>query len=360
MSDPLLAGLRVLDLSLWQPGHTATQLLADLGAEVIKIEPPGGDRMRPLRDRFVNFNGRKQSVVVDLKSDRDRDRFLALVAGAEVVVENYRPGVAERLGVGFPQLHAVNPAIVVCSISGFGQTGPLADHTGHDANYQAYAGAMTRPADGGAPVPAGLLVGDQGSGLAAAFAILAAVLCARRTGEGEHIDVSMADLLAAWVAPMGAVDPAREPDPPGGHGGAPAMGTFATADGWVVLGVFSEDHFWDALCDGLDLPDHVGLTMAERGARSADLRAGIEAALAARRTDELLDILTPRSVPIAPVLGRAEMLEHPHFRARGTITTGPDGLRSVGHPVRYRVHPALPPGPPPDIGDSIGHPAPAT
>ena len=198
----LLEGLRVVDLSLWQPGHTATQLLADLGADVLKIEPPGGDRMRPLVDRFYNYNGHKRSVVLDLKTDADRERLLGLVAEAEVVVENYRPGVADRLGVGFDDLSAVNPSVVMCSISGFGQSGPLSSVTGHDHNFQAYAGAFTFP-DGGPPAPAGLLVGDQGGGLAAAFAILAAVLSARRDGVGDHIDVSITDLLAAWVAPDG-------------------------------------------------------------------------------------------------------------------------------------------------------------
>jgi crotonobetainyl-CoA:carnitine CoA-transferase CaiB-like acyl-CoA transferase len=349
----LLEGLRVLDLSLWQPGHTATQLLADLGADVVKVEPPGGDRMRPLVDRFVNFNGRKRSVVLDLKTDGDRGAFLDLVRGAEVVVENSRPGVIDRLGIGYAPLRAANPAVVLCSISGFGQTGPLASATGHDANYQAYAGAFTMATDA-APIPSALLVGDQGSGLAAAFAILAAVLCARRTGEGEHIDVSMGDLLASWVAPAGAVDPARER----GHGAprpagpAPAMGTFRTRDDqWVVLGVFSEDRFWDDLCRALGLDHAVGMGMAERSKRGIELRGELAIAIATWDRAPLVVALSARSVPVAPVLTRAQMLEHPHFHERGTITTAPDGLRAVGHPIRYAVHPALPPGAPPGLDE---------
>ncbi|HVW43036.1 MAG TPA: CaiB/BaiF CoA-transferase family protein [Amycolatopsis sp.] len=346
----LLAGLRVLDLSLWQPGHYATQLLADLGAEIVKVEPPGGDRMRPVADRFVNFNGHKKSVVLNLKDDRDRATLLGMVGDFEVVVENYRPGVAARLGVGFDDLRAVHPAVVLCSISGFGQSGPLAGSTGHDANYQAYAGAMTTD-DGRPPAPAGLLVGDQGSGLAAAFAILAAVLCARRTGEGEHIDVSMADLLATWVAPLGPVDP-RRPGMAAGRQGAPGMGTFRTADGrWIVLGVYSEDHFWYALCATLGLGRHVGLTMDARTADAPALRADIAAAVAAGMRKDLVAALERRGVPVAPVLTRAEMLEHPHFRERGVLTTGPDGYRTIGHPIRYAVHPALPPGPAPGLPD---------
>ncbi|MCU1346714.1 MAG: acyl-CoA hydratase, partial [Acidimicrobiia bacterium] len=202
----MLEDLKVLDLSLWQPGHYATQLLADLGADVLKIEPPGGDRMRVLPDRFVNFNGHKRSLVLDLKDDDDRNRLYELVANAEVVVEGYRPGVADRLGVSYEHLAAVNPAIVYCSISGFGQEGPLAADTGHDWNYQAYAGALLPGGVGTSAVIPGVLVGDQGSGLAAAFGIVSAVLCARRTGEGERIDVSITDLLATRAAPMGLVD----------------------------------------------------------------------------------------------------------------------------------------------------------
>jgi crotonobetainyl-CoA:carnitine CoA-transferase CaiB-like acyl-CoA transferase len=348
----LLDGLRVLDLSLWQPGHAATQLLADLGADVIKVEPPGGDRMRPLVDRFINFNGHKRSAVLDLKRQGDRAAFLSIVCQAEVVVENYRPGVSDRLGVGFEALRAANPSIILCSISGFGQEGPLADWVGHEHNFQAVAGAFTQP-PGAEPIPASILVGDQGSGLAGAFAILAAVLCARRTGQPEHIDVSIADLLAAWVAPMGAVDPRREQsrDIQGGRR-APAMGPFQTADGkWVVLGVFSENHFWDALCDALDMRDAVGLSMAQRTADSTELRERVAVAVRAYDRDTLIMTLAARSVPVAPVLSRAEMLQHQHFRHRGLFVSGPDGFLAVTHPIRYRVHPALPPGPAPNLDE---------
>jgi crotonobetainyl-CoA:carnitine CoA-transferase CaiB-like acyl-CoA transferase len=346
----LLAGLPVLDLSLWQPGHTATQLLADLGADVLKIEPPGGDRMRPQADRFINFNGRKRSLVLNLKDSEERQRFLDLVGSFEVVVENYRPGVADRLGVGYDALRAVNPSVVLCSISGFGQTGPLAPSTGHDPNFQAYAGTFTIP-EHGEPVRPAVLIGDQGGGLAAAFAILAAVLCARRTGEGEHIDVSIADLLATWVAPHGPVDERREPEA-ARSGALPAMGSFRTADGgWVVLGVYSEDRLWDVLCEELGLDSYVGLTMAERASRAGELHDTLAAALSLMSRDEAVERLGARAVPAAPVLSRREMLEHPHFRERGVITTGPDGLRSVGHPIRYAVHPALPPGRPPELDE---------
>lgn len=345
----LLDGLRVVDLSLWQPGHTATQLLADLGADVLKVEPPGGDRMRPLADRFSNYNGRKRSMVLDLKVDEERQRLLRIVSESDVLVENYRPGVANRLGVGFNDLRVENPAIVMCSITGFGQTGPLSDVPGHDHNYQAYAGAFTFPSDG-PPVASGLLVGDQGGGMAAAFAILAAVLCARRTGVGEHIDVSITDLLASWVAPMGPIDPPRSPMPEADA--LPGMGVFRTRDHrYVELGIFSEDHLWDQLCEAIGLTDHMGLDMAGRAAHAAELRTSVARRLAAWERDDLVAMLTHASVPVAPILTREEMLEHPHLRHRGVIDEGPDGLRVVAHPIRYAVHPALRPGRPPRLDE---------
>ncbi|MGE0881586.1 MAG: CaiB/BaiF CoA transferase family protein [Acidimicrobiia bacterium] len=352
MADGLLSGLRVIDASLWQPGHTATQLLADLGADVLKVEPPGGDRMRRMPDRFTNYNGRKRSIVLDLKQPEGRSHFLELSRDVDVIVENGRPGAVDRLGVGFDAVRLVNPAIVYCSISGYGQTGPLAGATGHEANYQAIAGAMTFAADGsGPPRPAGMLVGDQGTGMAAAFGILAGVLRARATGEGEHVDISIADLMACWVAPLGLIDERREPVGARASHRSPAMGTFRTADDrWVVLGVFTEDHFWDALCDALDLSDMVGLAFAERSADGTDYGDRIAGAVGARPQAEVLALLGALAVPVSPVLTRAEMLEHPHFRERGTITTGPDGYRSVGHPIRYRIHPALAPGVPPELG----------
>src|SRR5690606_15239374 len=152
-------------------------------------------------------------LVLDLKAPADRDRLLELAAQAEVVVEGFRPGVAERLGAGYERLSGANPSLVYCSISGFGQSGPLASQGGHEFNYQAYAGAFTFPTDGRAPAPAGALVADQGGGMSAAFAILAAVLCARRTGQGERIDLSLTDVLLSWAAPTGPIAE-LEPAPP--------------------------------------------------------------------------------------------------------------------------------------------------
>src|SRR5438093_11930092 len=146
----LLAGLRVLDLSIWRPGPYATQLLAEIGADVLKVQPPGGDPMRAYPDLFASLNANKRSLVLDLKDDVGRSRALELAADADVVMEGFRPGVAERLGVGDEDVRAVNPAVIYCSISGMGQDGPLALSPGHDLNYQAWAGVLAP--DGRPPV----------------------------------------------------------------------------------------------------------------------------------------------------------------------------------------------------------------
>jgi len=345
----LLAGLKVLDLSLWQPGHTATQLLADLGADVLKVEPPGGDPERIMPDRVASFYTHKRSLVLDLKTEAGKARLHELARDADVVVEGYRPGVAARLGADYDTLRRLNPAVVYCSITGFGQTGPLALAPGHEHNYQAWAGAFVQPEGGGHPVAARPLVGDQGSGMAAAFAILAAVLCARRTGEGEHIDVSMTDLIFSWVAIGGPVDPALAGATPPPQ---PAIGEFRTADGlWVELGIFTENHFWDQLCRELDLPGFVGLDLAARGARCEELHRQVVQRIGAMTRDDLMARLGPAGVPISPVLTREEAMAHPHFRERGTMTTGPDGGPRLGHPIRYRNHPARAPGRPPAVGE---------
>ncbi|CAB4362458.1 unannotated protein [freshwater metagenome] len=343
----LLDGLKVIDLSLWQPGHVATQLLADLGADVLKAEPPGGDRMRPQGDRYLNWNGHKRSAVFDLKNPDDRARLLSHVAEAEVVVEGFRPGVADRLGVGFDALRAANPSIVLCSLTGFGQFGPLSNVAGHDYNYQAYAGAFTFR-EGEQPAHAGMLVGDMGSGMAAAFAILAAVLCARRTGEGEHIDLAITDLLAAWVLPTGPIDGRDGTTAAAEH--LPGLGCYRTRDDkWVELGVYSEDVLWGLMCTGLGLEHIAALDMSARAAQAVHLCAELTAAIGSRDRADLIAVMLPLGVPMAPILTRDEMLAHPHFWERGVLQHDDSGRLRAGHPIRYGEHPALAPGDAPTL-----------
>jgi crotonobetainyl-CoA:carnitine CoA-transferase CaiB-like acyl-CoA transferase len=331
----LLTGLRVLDFSLWRPGPYATQLLAELGAEVLKVEPPGGDPMRAFPALFASLHANKKSVVLDLKDPADRARALELCAQADVVVEGYRPGVAARLGIDAATVRAAHPGVVYCSVSGFGQDGPLAGAAGHDVNYQALAGTLA-PA-GGPPADPPLPLADLAAGLTAAFAICAATLRQRATGEGETIDLAMADVLATWTGAAST----RPAAATAASDAVPGYGVYATADGGhLALGVVSEDHFWRALCGELALPDAAGLTFAERLGDGAALDRAVAAAVAARPLAELVNALTAAGVPASPVLDRTGMLALPHFRARGVVTADPWADPASGYPVRFASRPA--------------------
>jgi crotonobetainyl-CoA:carnitine CoA-transferase CaiB-like acyl-CoA transferase len=339
-----LDGVRVLDFGIWRPVPYATRLLADLGADVIKVEPPGGDPMRAFPRLFAALTGRKRSVVCDLRTVEGRERALDLAAGADVVTEGFRPGVAERLGIGYEAVRARNPAVVYCSISGYGQWGPLADLPGHDVDYQAFAGALA-PQGEDPPLRPALPVADLAAGLVAAFAICAALLGARARDTGERIDIAMADVVATWVGPPDATVTGEGTPGPDGVGG---YGTFRAADGrWLALGVIAEDHLWAAVCRALGLADLAQATFPERIRDARLLNDALASRIARLGRDDAVATLAGAGAPVAPVLTAGQMAAHEHFRARGAIVAGPDGIDLPGHPARFEHHPPAPPGPPP-------------
>ncbi len=261
-----LRGVRVLDLGIWRPVPYATQLLAELGADVTKVEPPGGDPMRVFGPLHDTLNGAKRAVELDLKTDGGRARLVGMMRDADVVIEGFRPGVAARLGAGFEDALAANPRVIYCSISGFGQDGPLAAAPGHDLNYQAWSGVLAARAP--EVHTSGIPVGDLAGGAFAAMAICAALARRGLVGverfEGERIDVSMADALVTWAGPDAGGE-LTEGESPGEN--FPGYGTFACRDGWVALGVVTEDPFWRALCAVLGLDDVADLDVVRRVAR---------------------------------------------------------------------------------------------
>jgi crotonobetainyl-CoA:carnitine CoA-transferase CaiB-like acyl-CoA transferase len=240
--------------------------------------------------------------------------------------------VAARLGVGYDDVRALNPSVVYCSVSGYGQTGPLADVPGHDLNYQARTGflAARSPEIHRSGVP----VGDLAGGAYAAMAICAAVAGRARTGQGCHIDVSMADVLLSWAAPEIGGDLASSDDPGAGF---PAYGTFACLDGHITLGVVSEQPFWEALCDSLHLPALRELSARQRAERGTELRGQLAHALATRGRDELVDALTEAGVPVAPVLTAAAAARSTAFIARGVTSVDDDGRVTLHHPVQFTI-----------------------
>ena len=348
----LLEGIRVLDLSIWRPGPYATQLLVEMGADVVKVEPPGGDPMRVFPTLFAVLNAGKRAVAVDLKDASGRDAVLARAASADVVIEGFRPGVVERLGVGEDAVRTRNPSVVYCSVSGYGQDGPLRLLPGHDLNYQAWAGVVEpRPGDD-TPVVGRPPVADLAGGSYAALAICGALVRRERRGEGDRIDVSMTDILATWT---GALPPLTMAD---GRslGELPGYGTFATADGgWIALGVLSEDGAWADLVHALGLDDAASLGFAERLALGRQLNERIVKAIGGSPRDEVVAALVDAGVPVSPVLSQQEMLAAELFRQRGTVVDGPDGEPVMRHPVRYDRHPAGAPRDVPPLATGVNN-----
>lgn len=344
---PLLAGVSVLDLSLFVAGPFGSMVLADLGAEVVKIEPIEGDPVRNSRmgeaidgesAQFQSYNRNKKSVCINLKSAAGRALFLDLVVRADVVYENYRPGVLERLGLDYPTLAAANPRIVLVSISAFGADGPLAKSPGYDLIVQALGGGMSitgHPASGPAHIPFHL--GDTAGGLYAAIAILAALVERDRTGVGRALEIGLLDaqlaLLSDEVTNFGVAG--RVPQMHGsGHPQLVPYRAFTAADAPLVVAAVGVEKFW------LQLAQAVGRADLASDARFADnrlrvqnraaLEAELEAVFRTRSRDDWLARLASADVPAAPVLDVRDAIAHPQVRHRGAVASIE---RDEGNPV---------------------------
>jgi len=355
-----LEGIRVLDLTRMLAGPYATMLLADMGAEVVKVEEPAGDPIRRMGPPFeadgrsayfMAVNRNKRSVVLDLRTDRDRERFLRLVATADAVVDNFRAGVMERLRLTPADLRAVKPDLVTCSLTAFGGDGPYRDLPAFDLVLQAMGGGMSITGEpGGAPTRSGIPVGDLAGGIFAALAVCAALLRRQRTGQGEHVDLSLLDVqvsLLTYVAQYYLTD-GRVPGPVGtAHQSVVPYQAFATADGHVVVAVFGEN-FWAPLCRALDLEDLAARypDNASRHAHRDEVVACVQGRLAERTTDEWVAALRAAGVPSGPVNTLDRVLRDPQVRHRGMVVS--DGERQLlgnpiktGAPDRFRPAPAL-------------------
>ncbi len=359
MSLPL-SGVRVLDLSRLLPGGFCSLLLADLGADVLKVEDTGqGDYVRwappfvPGADRsaasalFLALNRNKRSIRIDLKHEDGRAVLLRLAREHDVLLESFRPGVLDRLGVGPGVLHAANPRLVVCSISGYGQDGPLRDRPGHDLNYLGLVGLLGLTGErGGPPVqPAGQIADLGGGALMAAVGILAALRAAERTGEGQVVDVAMADGALSWLALVAARHLAGGAPPARGGlelaGGLVCYRPYACADGWVTLGAL-EPKFWSAWCRGVGREDLVGEQFAAPGGA---VHAAVREVFAARTRAQWEAFAAEHECCLEPVLDLPEALDSELVRARGMVV-GLDQpgvaepVRLLGAPVKLSRTPA--------------------
>jgi alpha-methylacyl-CoA racemase len=363
-----LAGLRVLDLTRLLPGGFCTLLLADLGADVIKVEdtaagdyvrwaPPRYDGADPSAGGalFLALNRGKRSVRVDLKAPAGRDVLLRLARDADVLVESFRPGVLDRLGVGWERLRAANTRLVLCSITGYGQDGPFRDRAGHDTNYLARNGLLgLTGAPDGPPVQAAGQIADLGGGaLMAAVGILAALRERERSGEGQHVDVSMTDGSLAWLAMVAARMFAEGAAPERGSlelaGGLICYRPYRCADGWVTIGAL-EPKFWRAWCAGVGRED---LVERQFDAVGSATHAAVEAVFAARTRAGWAAFNDEHDCCVEPVLGLDEALESELVRARGMVSElrqpGVERpVRLLGVPIRLSRTPGDParaPGP---------------
>jgi alpha-methylacyl-CoA racemase len=367
MSLPL-EGVRVLDLSRLLPGPFCSLLLADFGADVLKVEDTAmGDYLRwspPMVEgvedsaasaMFLALNRNKRSVRVNLKDARGREVLFALVRSSDVVLESFRPGVLDRLGCGYAALREVNPAIVYCAISGYGQDSPLRERSGHDLNYLALAGllGLTGDADGAPVQPAGQIADLGGGALMAAFGILAALRERDRSGEGQLVDISMTDGTLSWLAMVAARFLAEGVVPRRGGlelGGALACyRPYRCADGWITIGAL-EPKFWASFCHGVGREDLVGGQFDPPG---SDTHRAVEAVVAARTRDEWAAFAAEHDCCLEPVLDLDQVLASDHAAARGMVVEldqpgAAAPVRQLGVPVKLSRTPGEPgrrPGP---------------
>ena len=329
-----LAGVRVLDFTRVLAGPAASLALADLGAEVIKVEPPGsGDETRsfpPIRDGeshyYLAVNRGKKSIVIDLKDPAGVQLARDLAAKCDIVVENYRPGVMDRLGLGWDTLSALNPGLIYCAISGYGQTGPLKDRPSFDIVLQAMSGALSVNGEPGQPpTKLGIPLGDLVGGINGPIAILAALHERGRTGRGRYIDISLMDGLLGmlgYIAQL-AFFTGADPQPQGSqHPNLVPYGVFPASDGSIVVACLTAG-FWGRICESIGRPELTADPRYDSLEKRRDAREEVNAIVAAftsRHTvDALVAIFTDHQVPHAPILGVREALSQPQAAARGMV-----------------------------------------
>jgi alpha-methylacyl-CoA racemase len=365
-----LAGVRVLDLSRLLPGGFCSLLLADFGADVLKVEDTGaGDYVRwspPYHEGaddsarsalFLSLNRGKRSIRLNLKEEQGREVLLRLVREHDVVLESFRPGVMERLGVGYERLRAENPGLVYCAITGYGQDGPYTGRSGHDMNYLGLNGLLGLTGDhGGPPVqPAGQIADLGGGALMAAFGILAALREREHSGQGQLVDVSMFDGSLSWLA-MVAAKYLCDGEPPE-RGDLELAGRlicyrpYACSDGWVTFGAL-EPKFWQAWCRGVGREDLIEKQFDRPG---SEAHGEVERIFAGRSREEWSAFAERHDCCLEPVLELDEALDSELVRGREMVVEldqpGADGVRLLGVPVKLSRTPGAPAGPGPALGE---------
>ncbi|HUC00806.1 MAG TPA: CoA transferase [Solirubrobacterales bacterium] len=372
MSAPPLSDVKVLDLTRLLPGGFCSLLLADLGAEVLKVEdtgmgdyvrwsPPyyGSDEQQGLGTRsalYLALNRGKRSVRLDLKSEAGCEAFLRLVGSHDIVLDGFRPGVLDRLGVGFERMREANPAIVVGAITGYGQDGPNTARAGHDINYLSLVGLLGLTGEkGGPPVSAAGQIADVNGGLMAAVGVLAGLNEARRSGVGQLVDISMADGALSWLAMVAGQYLCDGNVPRRGEGvlsgGVACYRSYEAADGWISCGAL-EPKFWAAFCNGAGRPDLLEEQFAGPGSEGQEKIAEV---FRSRTRDEWRAFNDEHDCCIEPVLDVDEALDSELVRAREMVVEvdqpGIGPVRLLGNPIKLSRTPGDPTRPAPAFGE---------
>jgi alpha-methylacyl-CoA racemase len=350
-----LSGLLVLDFTTLLPGPLTTLMLAEAGAEVVKIEPPGGDELRAFPPywegqgaAFAMLNRGKETLSLDLKREADRAQLMPLMRRADILVEQFRPGVMQRLGLGYDEAAALNPKLIYCSITGYGQTGPRAAEAGHDLNYIGQTGLLAlQPGAPDAPVVPPALVADIGGGsFPAMINILLALRQRDQTGQGCHLDIAMTDAMFtfAWLALAQGFAGGRFPGP--GElllaGGSPRYRIYPTRDGKLVACGALEEKFWRAFVAAIGLAPE----LIDDSRDSAATGAAVAALVRARRADQWAPVLAAANCCATIVRSLEEAVRDPHFVQRGLFAhaiTAPSGAMLPALPVpiapQFRTEP---------------------
>jgi crotonobetainyl-CoA:carnitine CoA-transferase CaiB-like acyl-CoA transferase len=367
-----LQGVRVLDVSQVMAGPFCSMLLGDMGADVIKIEPPdGGDQTRramgfKLKGNdslgFFNLNRNKRSFALNLKGQAARDVFYRLTETADILIENYRPGVTKRLGIDYETLAKVNPRLIYASISGFGQTGPWSQRPGFDLIAQAMAGVMSITGQpGGPPTKSGVPVSDIGCALFALYGILAAYIGREKTGRGQYVDASLFEAAIAFsiwdISEYWGTGNVPTPLGTANRFSAPYQAVRAK-DAFFVMGANS-NRLWQTLCEVLERPDLSSdarfKTIADRLLNRVALIAELEKSFAERSAADWIDILLAAGIPAGPILNYAEALASDHAKAREAVmefTHPVEGkVKSIGFPVKLSETKQRVRLPPPLLGE---------
>ena len=351
---PLLSGVRILDLTRMLTGDYAAMLLGDLGAEVIKIEAPGaGDPLRQMPPHFLegesayflSISRNKKSVVLDLKRPDDKAKFYELVKKSDVVCDNFRPGILEKLGADYEALKKVNPKIICCSISSYGKTGPYAEQPGFDLVLQALSGAMSITGDEGrAPVRLGVPMGDLAGSMFAVFSITSALHRRNQTGEGANIDISLLDSLVSmltYVAEYYFIGGQVSKPIGSGHMSVVPYRAYETKNGYLVIAVFVEK-FWEILCNVVGEPalgsDERYNSTAKRLERRAEVDAMLEEKFRTKTKEEWVKLLHEAGVPAAPVNRIDEVFTNEQVLARDMLVELEHPkcgrFKMIGNPVK--------------------------